>query len=85
MRPPTKGMTKAQVRARYGKPLSVTQTGSGETWFYAFDRLGMGHAIIPLYAAIHAHTTRNRSAHIIFDDSGRVKNFVWNEAPMHGM
>ena len=85
LKPPTKGMTKAQVRARYGRPASVTTTGSGEIWFYAFDRLGMGHAMIPFYATIHAHTTRNCSAQIIFNEGGRVKNFTWNEAPMHGM
>lgn len=74
-RPPSVGMTKAQVLQRYGRPVHTSVSARGEVWGYAFNTIE-AHDFIPVYGAL---TKRSRGGSIIFGSDGRVKDFNWGE------
>ena len=83
-RPPRIGMTKDQVINMYGEPTSVSSSGSrGEVWSYVFNNFD-GRSFIPYYGAFHEAFKRRNSGTVIFDASGRVKDFNWNETNPRG-
>jgi outer membrane protein assembly factor BamE (lipoprotein component of BamABCDE complex) len=84
VKPPHMGMTKAQVRERYGRPVSINSTSSGEVWFYMIDRWDFRGAI-PGYGIYHNLTKKNRSATISFGPNGRVRDYSWNENSVIGL
>lgn len=71
-------MTKAQVRAKYGRPVSMSVSSRGETWAYAFNNFD-GTAFIPFYGGVHQAFKKRNSSVIFFDANGRVRDFNWNE------
>ena len=81
--PPRVGMTKEQVRARYGRPFSVSVTSRGETWAYVFNNFD-GTAFIPFYGEIHEQFKKRNSSTIFFGANGRVKEFSWNQTDPSG-
>lgn len=78
-RPPRMGMTKEEVRARYGRPTNVSSSSRGEMWHYMFDAV-KGEDFIPFYGAIHSHLRQRRAGLVIFGADGRVKDYQWNVA-----
>ncbi|MEQ1936397.1 MAG: outer membrane protein assembly factor BamE, partial [Fimbriimonadaceae bacterium] len=75
------GMTKAQVRARYGTPVNISSSSSsrGEVWTYMFNNFD-GRIFIPYYGLAH-HALRQRHSGVIqFNAAGRVSEFQWNES-----
>ncbi|HYF34844.1 MAG TPA: outer membrane protein assembly factor BamE [Prosthecobacter sp.] len=76
--PPRIGMTKAQVRAKYGTPVNVSVSSRGETWAYVFNNWD-GRSLIPYYGAIHSAFKQRHNGIINFDANGRVRDFTWNE------
>jgi outer membrane protein assembly factor BamE (lipoprotein component of BamABCDE complex) len=68
---PHLGMTRSQVRARYGDPDRVSQSGRGEVWHYWFNK---GHAFIPYNYGYHA-----RTADFVFNADGVLTDFNYNE------
>ena len=78
-RPPRLGMTKEQVRARYGRPVNVSSSSRGESWSYVIDGFD-GTAFIPFYGPVHDAVRKRHGGVIFFDANGRVKDFTWNEA-----
>ncbi len=78
-RPPRLGMTKEQVRARYGRPVNVSTSSRGESWSYVIDGFD-GTAFIPFYGGVHDALRKRHGGVIIFDSNGRVKDFNWNES-----
>ena len=81
--PPRVGMTKEQVRAKYGRPVSVSVSSRGECWAYAFNNFD-GTEIIPFYGSVHAAFKKRNSSVIFFDANGRVRDFNWNEVDPGG-
>lgn len=75
-RPPRLGMTKAQVRERYGDPSHVSSTPRGETWAYSFGNFE-GSDFIPFYGGVHAAFRKRQHCSVVFDASGRVKDYTW--------
>ena len=78
-RPPRLGMSKEQVRARYGRPVSVSTSSRGESWSYVVDAFD-GTDFIPFYGSVHSAVRKRHGGVIIFDGNGRVKDFNWNES-----
>ena len=78
-RPPRLGMSKEQVRARYGRPVNVSSSSRGESWSYVIDGFD-GTAFIPFYGPVHNAVRKRHGGVIFFDANGRVKDFTWNEA-----
>ena len=78
-RPPRLGMTKEQVRARYGRPVSVSTSSRGEAWSYVINGFD-GTAFIPFYGGVHDALRKRQGGVIFFDGNGRVKDFNWNES-----
>lgn len=76
-RPPRLGMTKEQVRARYGRPVSVSTSSRGESWSYVVDAFD-GTDFIPFYGSVHSAVRKRHGGVIFFDGNGRVKDFNWN-------
>lgn len=75
-KPPHVGMTKAQVRAAYGDPLSREVTDDGEMWIY---RLNLGDAMVAgLNPFDFGGHSRLRAGRITFGTNGRVKKFNWD-------
>lgn len=60
------GMTKDDVREKYGEPGSITQTSNGEQWYY--DNRGL--AFIPFNFGY-----RYQFRSFLFDEHGRLKAF----------
>ena len=71
-------MTKAQVRAKYGTPVSVSSSTRGETWAYVFNNWD-GRSLIPYYGAFHSAFKQRHNGVIHFDGNGRVRDYNWNE------
>jgi hypothetical protein len=67
---PRLGMTRAQVRKRYGEPDNIHVTSRGETWFYFFNR---GHYFIPYYFGAP------RTATFYFNGAGFLTDFEYNQ------
>ena len=80
---PSVGMTKEQVRARYGRPTNISSSAHGEVWMYVFNNLDGGD-FIPFYGGIHAAMKKRHGGSIIFGGDGRVKDFNWNETDPGG-
>ena len=78
-RPPRLGMTKEQVRARYGRPVNVSTSSRGESWSYVINGFD-GTAFIPFYGGVHDALRKRHGGVIFFDGNGRVKDFNWNES-----
>ena len=76
-RPPRMGMTKEEVRARYGRPMNVSMSSRGETWSYLFNAIE-GQDFIPFYGAVHNAVRKRHGGAIIFGADGRVKDYTWN-------
>ena len=76
-RPPRMGMSKEEVRARYGRPVHVSTSSRGEAWSYVFGAFD-GTAFIPFYGPVHNAVRERRGGVIIFGANGRVKDFNWN-------
>lgn len=77
--PPSIGMTKAQVRAKYGTPVNIAVTGRGEVWSYVFNNWD-SRSLIPYYGAVHNALKQRHSGVVHFDASGRVRDFTWNQS-----
>ena len=60
------GMTKDDVRAKYGEPGSITQTSNGEQWYYD----NRGEAYIPFNFGY-----RYKFRSFLFGNDGRLKAF----------
>ena len=72
--PPTVGMTKSQVRTKYGAPDSVYSTPNGESWTYDFQA-PRGLLLIPGYGASQMfNTTKNNHLLVVFRGD-RVKTY----------
>ncbi len=69
---PEVGMTKEQVRQRYGAPRSVEQKGNGEVWVYRPRR--SGRDFIPVYGGF---THQYKGGVIGFDAKGHVNGYEW--------
>ena len=80
---PTVGMTKAQVRARYGRPTNISTSTHGEMWMYVFNNFD-GRDFIPFYGDIHARFKKSHGGSVMFDGGGRVKDFHWSETDPGG-
>ena len=76
-RPPHMGMSREEVRARYGRPMNVSTSSRGEAWTYMFDAFD-GTAFIPFYGPVHNAVRQRRGGVIFFNANGRVKDFNWN-------
>jgi len=76
-RPPRIGMTKDQVLNMYGEPTNISTSTRGEIWAYVFNNFD-GRSFIPYYGPIHQAYKRRNSGTVIFDGSGRVRDFNWN-------
>ncbi len=76
-------MTREQVKAKYGRPVSVSINSNGEVWSYAFNNFD-GRAFIPYYGAWVQGTKKRNSSVIFFDHNGRVRDFTWNEVDPMG-
>ena len=81
--PPSVGMSKEQVRARYGRPTNISSSAHGEVWMYVFNNLDGGD-FIPFYGEIHRAMKKRHGGSIIFGGDGRVKDFNWNETDPGG-
>ncbi len=68
---PHVGMTEDQIRDMYGDPDNVSHTDQGEVWHYWFNK---GHAFIP-----YNFGYKPRTGTFIFDDSGRLRSFDYND------
>lgn len=77
--PPKIGMTREQVRARYGRPVNVSTNSRGEVWTYVFNNFD-GRAFIPYYGAFVQATKQRYSGVIHFDSAGRVRDYNWNQS-----
>ena len=75
--PPRMGMSKEEVRARYGRPVNVSMSSRGEAWSYVFNAFD-GTAFIPFYGPVHDAVRQRRGGVIFFGANGRVKDFNWN-------
>jgi|GEM_PF-4295400 len=71
-RTPALGMTKGEVRKRYGEPISVDRGPRGEVWHYV-ARV-RGRDFIPIYGAV---TAQRKGGSIGFDSHGRVNSYEW--------
>jgi outer membrane protein assembly factor BamE (lipoprotein component of BamABCDE complex) len=60
------GMTKDDVREKYGDPNSITQTSNGEQWYYD----NRGEAYIPFHFGY-----RYKFRSFLFGSDGRLKAF----------
>lgn len=69
---PEIGMTKAEVRARYGDPHRVVQEGGREVWEY--DAKARGRDFIPVYGGF---TRQYKGGSIAFGPNGRVVARKW--------
>ena len=83
--------TKREVRERFGDPLSVSFTDSGnELWHY---RLTESHAtalsFVPIVRLFSSGTESNtKGLAVFFDQSGRVQNYAFNNSRLdakHGI
>lgn len=78
-KPPRLGMTKSQVRARYGEPDSVYVTPNGEAWSYSFNAPGFLWQI-PGYGLSRMFSTqKGHHLHVAFGSDGRVKTYNFSE------
>lgn len=81
--PPRIGMTREQVRAKYGQPVNVSVSSRGEVWSYVFNNFD-GRAFIPYYGGFHQAMKKRNSSVIFFGQNGRVRDFTWNETNPRG-
>ena len=77
--PPRIGMSKSQVRKRYGRPYNVSSSPRGEVWNYVFNKLD-GRDFIPVYGGWHQAFKKRHGGRVTFNSAGRVVDFDWNEA-----
>ncbi len=69
---PTIGMTKAEVRQRYGDPHRVTTLDGREVWEY--DAKARGQDFIPIYGGF---TRQTKGGSISFGPDDRVAGHKW--------
>ena len=78
--PPRIGMTKSEVRSRYGDPDSVISTPNGENWSYSFNSPAV-LMLIPGYGfASQFSSKKNHHLNVAFGANGRVKTYSHNES-----
>lgn len=68
---PRLGMTKAQVKAKYGEPKNINTTARGEVWVYWFNR---GHAFIP-----YNFGYKPRTGTFTFDAGGKLTDYSYSQ------
>jgi hypothetical protein len=66
-------MSRQEVRRLYGEPKFVSQSPRGEMWNYTF---GAWKFQIPYYAL----AAKAKGGVVIFDTSGRVKDYHWGQS-----
>ncbi len=71
--PPSIGMTRAQVRARYGGPKWTQNSPRGETWSYTFDAWKFR---IPYYNL----AAKMKTGMVTFNAAGRVTDYQWGQS-----
>ena len=72
-KPPKIGMTREQVRARYGEPKFTHTSPRGEIWNYTFDMWKMR---IPYYNM----AAKMKTGTVTFNESGRVSDYQWGQS-----
>ncbi len=72
--PPSVGMTKSQVRAKYGDPDSVYSTPNGESWTYDFAA-PRSLLLIPGYGASQMFNTKKNNHLFVVFRGDRVKTY----------
>ena len=74
-KPPFKGMSKAEVSARYGEPFHRGRADGRDVWYYhlKFDEV-YGREMVP-FAVSSDNVTLGE---IAFDAHDRIAHYVWN-------
>lgn len=73
--PPRMGMTREQVRAEYGRPLSVSITPRAEVWTYSFNATDARPS-----SPFHDTSTGVRCTIVFHPGTGKISTYTWAAA-----